>query len=336
MTRVSITTSSSSPNQNVDITTTLSLALTPADVRSIGDAGRTRFAKLLSHMEAALHILPDKPEETPASALRALWHLASGRALSVEAACDEVLPEIDTVQRRDLEDLITRRVGGEPLAHLTGRQRFMGLELLAGPQALIPRRETELLGNAVVNKLKSLADEHSDVAAIDVCTGCGNLAIAMAHYEPRAKVYAADLSEDAVALAQRNVLFRGLQDQVQVRCGDLLAPFDETAFYGRVDLLVCNPPYISSGKLETLPSEIISYEPRLAFDGGPFGVRILQRLMREAPRYLRFGGWLAFEVGLGQGPAVQQWLNKTGGYDLHETVEDSQGQTRVVMARVAS
>jgi len=153
--------------------------------------------------------------------------------------------------------------------------------------------------SAPVAKLKSLADEHADVAAIDVCTGCGNLALAMAHYEPRAMVYGADLSEDAIGLAQRNVHFLGLQDRVQVRCGDLLGPFNEQAFYGRVDLLVCNPPYISSGKLETLPSEIIAYEPRLAFDGGPFGVRILQRLMREAPRYLRFGGWLAFEVGLG-------------------------------------
>ena len=320
----------------MDINTTLSLALTAADSRSIGDAGRARFAKLLAHLEGALHILPDKPEETPAAALRALWHLAAGRALSVEAACDEVLPELDTVQRIDLEDLIARRVSGEPLAYLTGRQRFMGLDLLAGPQALIPRRETELLGRAVVDKLKSLADEHADVAAIDVCTGCGNLALAMAHYEPRAMVYGADLSEDAIGLAQRNVHFLGLQDRVQVRCGDLLGPFNEQAFYGRVDLLVCNPPYISSGKLETLPSEIIAYEPRLAFDGGPFGVRILQRLMREAPRYLRFGGWLAFEVGLGQGPAIQQWLAKTGGYDCSETVEDDQGQTRVVMARVAS
>lgn len=320
----------------MDISTTLSLALTAADVRSIGDAGRGRFARLLTHLEGALHILPDKPEETPAASLRALWHLASGRALSLETACDEVLPELDTVQRLDLEDLIARRVSGEPLAYLTGRQRFMGLDLLAGPQALIPRRETELLGHAVVNKLQALADEHADVTAIDVCTGSGNLALAMAHYEPRAAVYGADLSEDAVGLAQRNVHFLGLQDRVQFRCGDLLAPFNESAFYGRVDLLVCNPPYISSGKLETLPSEIISYEPRLAFDGGPFGVRILQRLMREAPRYLRFGGWLAFEVGLGQGPAVQQWLTKIGSYDHSETVEDEHGQARVVLARVSS
>lgn len=319
----------------MDISTTLSLALTASDLRSIGDLGRARFAKQLAHMEAALHILPDKPEETAASALRALWHLAAGRALSVEAACDEVLPELDTVQRRDLDELIARRVSGEPLAYLTGRQRFMGLELLAGPQALIPRRETELLGQAAVAKLQALADDHADVLAIDVCTGCGNLAVAMAHYEPRAQVYAADLSEDAVALAQRNVMFRELQSRVELRCGDLLAPFGES-FFGRVDLLVCNPPYISSGKLETLPSEIISYEPRVAFDGGPFGVRILQRLMREAPRYLRFGGWLAFEVGLGQGPAVQQWLGKSGGFDRFETVEDEHGQTRVVLARLAS
>lgn len=320
----------------MDISTTLSLALTSADIRSIGDSGRARFAKLLAHLEGALHILPDKPEETPATALRALWHLASGRALSVESACDEVLPALDGVQREDLDELISRRVSGVPLAHLTGRQRFMGLDLLAGPQALIPRRETELLGQTAAARLRRLADEHADVTAIDVCTGCGNLALALAHGEPRARVFGADLSEDAVALARRNAMFLGLQDRTQFVCGDLLAPFDDPAFYGRVDLLVCNPPYISSGKLETLPSEIISFEPRMAFDGGPFGVRILQRLMREAPRYLRFGGWLAFEVGLGQGPAVHQWLDKTGSYDRVEAVEDGLGQVRVVLARVAS
>ncbi len=293
------------------------------------------FTERLARLDEALHTLPDKPEETTASALHTLWHLAAGRPLSIEAAALVPLPDLSAAQQLKLDELTAQRISGTPLAHLTERQQFMGLELLAGPQALIPRRETELLARAALNKLLHLAENNSDhpVVVIDVCTGSGNLALALAHGAPSAQVFAADLSEDAVALAQRNALHLGLQDRVQLRSGDLLAPFDEAAFHGQVDLLVCNPPYISSGKLETMPAEIVGFEPRLAFDGGPFGIRILQRLMREAPRYLRPGGWLAFEVGLGQGPSVLQWLNKTGHYDTPESVLDAAGQPRAILAR---
>jgi release factor glutamine methyltransferase len=299
------------------------------------DTTHPLFTERLSRLDAALQTLPDKPEETSASALQTLWHLAAGQPLSIDAAVLQPLPELSAEQLQRLDALTAQRLSGTPLAHLTGRQHFMGLELLAGPQALIPRRETELLAHTALGLLRQVAKQAADrpLQVIDVCTGSGNLALALAHGEPRAQVFAADLSEDAVALAHRNASHLGLQDRVQCRSGDLLEPFNEPAFHGQVDLLVCNPPYISSGKLETMPTEIVGFEPRLAFDGGPFGVRILQRLMREAPTYLRPGGWLAFEVGLGQGPAVMQWLNKAGQYDVVESALDAEGQPRAIMAR---
>ncbi|MDI1259898.1 peptide chain release factor N(5)-glutamine methyltransferase [Aquabacterium sp.] len=299
------------------------------------DTTHPLFAERLAQLDAALRTLPDKPDETTTSALQTLWHLAAGQALSIEAATRLPLPELTTAQLLMLDELSAQRISGTPLAHLTERQHFMGLEMLAGPQALIPRRETELLAHAALNKLRQLAAAQGDRPAlvIDVCTGSGNLALALAHGVPGAQVFGADLSEEAVSLAQRNAIHLGLQARVQWRSGDLLAPFDEADFHGRVDLLVCNPPYISSGKLETMPTEIVGFEPRLAFDGGPFGIRILQRLMREAARFLRPGGWLAFEVGLGQGPAVLQWLNKTGHYDTIESVLDAEGQPRAFLAR---
>ena len=299
------------------------------------DTTHRLFTDRLAQLDAALRTLPDKPEETTTSALQTLWHLAAGQALSIEAATRLPLPALNAAQRLKLDELIAQRIGGTPLAHLTERQHFMGLEMLAGPQALIPRRETELLAHAALAKLRQLATAQGDRPAlvIDVCTGSGNLALALANGVPHAQVFGADLSEDAVSLAQRNARHLGLHERVQWRSGDLLAPFDEPNFHGQVDLLVCNPPYISSGKLESMPTEIVGFEPRLAFDGGPFGIRILQRLMREAPRFLRPGGWLAFEVGLGQGPAVLQWLNKTGHYDTIESVLDAQGQPRAFLAR---
>ena len=292
------------------------------------------YASRLHALEAGLQTLPDKPEETAETAFAALYHLAAGQALSAQAITGLPLPELNAAQLGKLDALIARRIQGTPLAHLTGRQAFMGLEMLAGPQALIPRQETELLAKAAINQLKQMAASlNRPLLVVDVCTGSGNLALAMAHAYPSATVWASDLSAQAVELAQANARHLNFADRVQCRVGDLLAPFEDEAFLGQVDLLLCNPPYISSGKLDTMPAEIIQHEPTLAFDGGPFGIRILQKLMREAPRFVRPGGWLGFEVGLGQGPAVGQWLARTGQFGPPLEIEDQHGQVRSLMAQ---
>lgn len=282
---------------------------------------------------AKLQTLPDKPEDTPEGAARALWHLAAGTALSAVAASEQTLPALSAAQRDRFQSLVQQRRAGTPLAHLTGRQRFMGLELLAGPQALIPRHETELLAQAACELLAEAAAAREAPLAVDVCTGSGNVALAMAVRVPSACVHAADLSADAVALAHRNAAHLGLADRVTLHEGDLLAPFDTPAFIGLVDVLTCNPPYISSARVPAMAAEIASHEPALAFDGGPLGIRILQRLLREAPRFVRPGGWLAFEVGAGQGAGV---LRRLGG-DTHfaelRSVSDAAGEVRVVLAR---
>ena len=280
-----------------------------------------------------LTLLPDKPQETAEATLRVLWWLAAGEPMSVERADERNgLPQLDNAAAARLDALIARRLGGAPLAHLSGRQRFMGLEMLAGPEALIPRRETDLLAGAALELLRAMAAAAGATRVIDVCTGSGNLALSLAAGEPHAQVFASDLSADAVALARRNAEHLGLAERVDWRVGDLLEPFDEPAMHGSVDLLVCNPPYISSQRVDTLPNEIIGFEPRLAFDGGALGVRILQRLLREAPGYLRKGGWLAFEVGLGQGPAVLKRLSAGGQFSQQRGVADSHGNIRAVLA----
>jgi release factor glutamine methyltransferase len=213
------------------------------------------------------------------------------------------------------------------------RQCFLGLEMLAGPEALIPRKETELLARTALEKLTELGAARQPVRVVDVCTGSGNIALVLAHRDATAEVFAADLSEDAVRLARANAVHLGLDARVQFRVGDLLAPFDEPAQLGCVDLLTCNPPYVNSGKVGQMPPEISGHEPRLAFDGGSLGISILMRLSQEAPRFLRPGGWLVFEVGLGQGPALVKRLKASPAFKAVAGVADGEGAIRVVTAR---
>ena len=292
------------------------------------------FQELLVDTAGKLNVLHDKPEETADSTLRALWLVAAGTPMSVEQAAEAALPALDAAAVARLRALLAERLAGTPLAHLTGRQRFMGMELMASQAALVPRKETELLGHVALAVLRQLASAQETLRVIDVCTGAGNLALALATHEPKARVYASDLSTEAVELARRNGTWLGLGSRVEFRQGDFLNPFADGHFDRNVDLLVCNPPYISSGKVGTLPTEIIGHEPSLAFDGGPFGVKILQRLLSEAPQYLRPGGWLAFEVGLGQGPALMDRMRRNSAYADLAAVVDAAGAVRAVVARL--
>ncbi len=280
-----------------------------------------------------VEFLPDKPEETLESTVRALWFAAAGVPQSAEAASFGDLPELNETQRVAFTELVKRRLDGVPLSHLTRRQRFMGLEMLAGPGALIPRKETELLAKAAVHAVSEVASRKSNPIVIDVCTGSGNVALAIAHHIVTARVRGADLSDDAVALAKENAKLLRMDDRVEFRCGDLLAPFESGEFLGKVDVLTCNPPYINSAKVGSMPGEISQHEPRLAFDGGPLGIGILMKLTQQAPRFLSAGGWLAFEVGLGQGPALMKRLRANPQFTHVECREDDHGAIRVIVAR---
>jgi release factor glutamine methyltransferase len=223
--------------------------------------------ELLAKVSQKLEILADKPEETAESTLQALWFAAAGQPKSTQAAITLEKPVLSEVQENKLRELIAQRLDGVPLAHLTGRQQFMGIELLAGPEALIPRKETEILGNAAQEIVTELAQNQEKIVLMDICTGAGNLIVSLAAKYPKVVGYAADLSDDAVSLAQRNVAFHTLEDRVEIRAGDLLAQFDTPDFHHTVDLLICNPPYISCGKVPAMANEISRHDPQLAFDG---------------------------------------------------------------------
>ncbi|TGQ42161.1 MULTISPECIES: class I SAM-dependent methyltransferase [unclassified Mesorhizobium] len=206
----------------------------------------------------------------------------------------------------------------------------MEVELELAPDVLVPREETELLGWKAAAILRERA---SETILIDMCCGCGNLAIGIVNGCPRVRAWAADLTDSTVALARRNVVRLALQDRVAIRQGDLFAAFEGDDLEGIVDTIVCNPPYISSSRLDSESVHLLENEPREAFDGGPYGISILQRLVRDAAVFLKPGGWLLFEFGEGQDRQVAALLSRTSSYEHLTFAAMADGKPRVAMAQ---
>ncbi len=293
------------------------------------------YNALLNRLTALWVAQPDKPEETPESTLKALYFCAAGIPISVQKASRETIPELDDNAQKRLKILIEKRLSGVPLAHITGRQQFLDMELLAGPEALIPRIETEILGRAALAIAKSLADKRGTITIMDVCTGSGNVALGIAVNESRSRVLGSDFSEEAIMLARQNAQHLNLDKRVEFRQSDLFAAFESDEFYKKMDLITCNPPYIPSTKVGSMDPEISQNEPRLAFDGGSLGITILARLIRESPKYLKPNSYLCFEVGLGQGKAMEQRLKKENIYSSIQSYVDNADQVRALSAQVA-
>ncbi|MFS8081821.1 MAG: N5-glutamine methyltransferase family protein, partial [Ginsengibacter sp.] len=244
------------------------------------------FMELKNSLNSRINFLQDKPEESLDSTIKACWLAASGFPKSTEEALKFPLPELTETQIKMLHLLLDKRMENIPLAHITGRQSFMGIEILSDNRALIPRKETEILGNKSLETSKRLAIEKQPVRIMDICCGAGNLGLAVAHYNPGAEILATDLSQKAVELTKDNISFLGLNNRVHAEKGDLFSAFDKKDYYGNIDLIICNPPYISSAKVLKMNTEISDHEPVLAFDGGMFGTKIIQRLIIEAPKFL--------------------------------------------------
>ena len=203
--------------------------------------------------------------------------------------------------------------------------RFMDVELLVERGVLMPRAETELLGATALEVMPENA------RIIDMCCGSGNLACALASRAAHSRVWASDLTEACVSLAKRNAAHTGVADRVTVVQGDLFSGLQ--GLEGTIDLIVCNPPYISQAKLAGERAALLENEPREAFDGGPYGLSIHQRVVKEALPFLKPGGWLLFEIGLGQERQVRLLFERTRAYQDLRMVANAAREVRVVGAR---
>jgi release factor glutamine methyltransferase len=215
-----------------------------------------------------------------------------------------------------LDSLIARRLTGEPLAWITGRVSFCGLDIRVDPGVYVPRWHSEVLARRAAGHLSR------NGTAIDLCTGTGAIARTLMAYHPGARVVASDLDERAVACATAN--------GVEVYLGDLFAPLPRT-LDGQVDVVVAIVPYVPRPALPLLQRDTFAFESPLAYDGGHDGTDVLRRVLVDAPRFLRRGGSLLLELGGGQDAELQADLVRLGYVDI-SVLRDEEGDVRGIDA----
>ena len=215
---------------------------------------------------------------------------------------------------------LQRRCLREPLAYILGKTEFYGLPFVVTPDVLVPRPETEVLVEAVIQK------QPETVA--DIGTGSGCIAVAVAVKLPQARVWATDISESALRVAQENARQHGVAQRVRFLQGDLLRPLEGMRF----EVIVSNPPYIAEQERMSLQPEVRDWEPAQALFSGEDPLRFHRRLVAESHFHLCEGGWLLLEVGMGQAEAVAL-LMETAGYCQVRILPDLAGIGRVVEGR---
>jgi release factor glutamine methyltransferase len=252
--------------------------------------------------------------------------LLAQHALGWTAA--QLFMDIDTlvagVGAATFEAFIRRRIAREPVAYIVGSKEFWGLELTVTKDVLIPRPETEFVVETLIAKLPR--DTTSRV--LDLCTGSGCLAIAIAHELRSCTLVAADISAPALTIAQQNAVRHGVADRITFVQGDLFAPVS-----GRFAAIVANPPYVRAVDRRALQPEVGQFEPSVALFGGDDGLDLVARLVATAPHYLEPGGWLLFEFGFAQDDAVLELISRTPGLRMEPFVYDLQGIPRIAVAR---
>jgi release factor glutamine methyltransferase len=238
---------------------------------------------------------------------------------------------IDNHALRQYERVIDRRAVREPLQYITGSQEFWGLLFKVTPDVLIPRPETEFVVEAA---LKAVSMAISPVI-IDLCTGSGCIAISLAKELLKAQVFATDRSEPALDIAQENARRNQVAERIRFLVGDLFAPIKELDLQGRVDVIATNPPYIPANDLSALQPEVRDFEPEMALIAGPKGIELGTAIILQAQVFLKIGGSLIMEMGIGQAAALRSVAQETGKYRTPEIVKDLAGIERVFIAKKA-
>lgn len=225
-------------------------------------------------------------------------------------------------EKASYDDALTERARGVPAQYITGHQEFWGMDVIVSPAVLIPRPETE----HVIETMLQLARDRPANNVVDVGTGSGCIALALAKEFPQARIHATEISVEALEIARANAARHQLEDRIQFHETDLLAGMEEGAF----DYVVSNPPYIGDWEVDSVEAQVRRFEPRRALFAGPSGLEVFARLIPEARRALQPGGWLIMEMGHSGRERVCELLKD---WEEIRITNDLQGIARVVAAR---
>ena len=228
---------------------------------------------------------------------------------------------------RQMEALTNRILAGEPLAYVLGEWEFYGMKLTVTPQVLIPRDDTCAVTDLAIKQALFL---NSNPRILDLCTGSGCIGLAVASRVKDAKVTLADISKDALQVARKNITAQKLSGRVT--CVQANALEKPSAFLGKFDLIVSNPPYITTEEMMELPASVVDFEPHLALHGGTDGLDFYRAIASNFAAALKPGGYLCFEFGMGQGDGVCRILEENG-YTILERSRDYNDRERAVLAQ---
>lgn len=270
-------------------------------------------------------------DEPRLSAELLLAHSLKCTRMALYTQFDRVPPEDELVPFREL---VKQRANHVPVAYLVGRAWFFSLELKVTRDVLIPRPDTETVVEFVIQHARGRPEwtAPGTPAILDLCTGSGAIAIALAKGLATAVVTATDVSPKALEVARENAESAGVAGRVSFVEGDLMAPLEKDPAPTLYHVIASNPPYIPTGALAGLPPTVRDHEPRLALDGGQDGTAFHRRIIAEAPAHLHAGGLLIMEMQLDQGPALTAALKEAGKYDNVRVIRDAAGNPRCVVA----
>lgn len=222
-----------------------------------------------------------------------------------------------------INKMIERRKKGEPLQYILGETEFMSLDFYVREGVLIPRSDTEILVETVLDKIYN-----SKTTVADICTGSGCIGISIANYKENTEVELFDISDIALGTAEKNIKRNNVSQRVKTYKMDILNEYPKKQY----DIVVSNPPYIEKSVIETLQTEVKDYEPRLALDGGDDGLVFYRRISQVAHKFLKKDGLLAFEIGYNQGKSVRG-LMQNDFYNI-EVIKDLSHNDRVVIGKL--
>lgn len=235
-------------------------------------------------------------------------------------------------EQQQLRDLLRRRAMHEPIQYLLGEAEFFSLKFTLNRHCLIPRPETEIVVETAIECCRHYDDPHRTIHILDIGSGCGNIAIALAKHVDRAFITAIDIDPEALAQAQANAQMHRVQSRIAFQRQDVFSVKPEL-LPEKMDMVISNPPYVSSDEYEKLPIEIKNFEPRQALDGGIDGLQFYSKIAELSPGLLADGGWLVLEIGADQKEAVHTILSEVNAFRQIKVIHDLNRLPRVMVAQ---